>query len=409
MNILIIHSHNANRGDEAAVKAMVDELLVKYPEAEITISNNGFTPYPSMPENVIQIGRFPKLESRVAQLEFFIVLFFKGKFAFTKEARKFIHVLKRADIVLHAPGGPSIGDTYFKAERLYLWRLNLIRHMKIPYIFYAPSMGPFNCTSRNKLRQEVISGAEKIVLRDPISAKYVKEFLPDIEVEQVLDSALQHDIDIDQNVKKYNNYPELKKFIENHNKCIGITVTDLKWHPVHKSEKIIEQIPTIFKAFVTQKVKEGYGIILIPQLYGNLNDTKIMNDYMLRNDTFMIDAFSEERDAYFQQYVISKLYAVVGMRYHSNIFSAKMGVPFVSVSYEQKMKGFMQSIGLSEYCIDLNDLSEKMLFAKFGQLEAGYDAYENRLKDIHLDMKKQAYKTTEIVVNFLRERGIANV
>lgn len=29
------------------------------------------------------------------------------------------------------------------------------------------------------------------------------------------------------------------------------------------------------------------------------------------------------------------------------------------------MKGFMQSIGLSEYCIDLNELSEKTLFAKF--------------------------------------------
>ena len=408
VNILVIHSHNANRGDEAAVKAMVDELLIKYPGATITISNNGFTPYPGMPENVIQIDRFPKLESRMAQLEFFIVLLFKGKFAFTKEARKFIRALKEADVVLHAPGGPSIGDTYFKAEKLYLWRLNLIRRMGIPYIFYAPSMGPFNCTSRNKLRKEVISGAERIVLRDPISVIYVKDFLPGVEVEQALDSALQNDIDIDKNERKYNNYPELKNFIENHEKCIGITITDLKWHPVHKNEKIIEQIPTAFKAFITQKVKEGYGVVFIPQLYGNLNDTKVMNDYMLDSDTFMIDAFSEERDTYFQQYVIGKLYAVVGMRYHSNIFSAKMGIPFVSVSYEQKMKGFMQSIGLSEYCIDLNELSEKTLFAKFGQLEANHDAYKNRLKNIHSDMKQQAYKTTEIVVNFLQEKGVTN-
>ena len=44
MNILIIHSHNDNRGDEAAVKAMVDELLMTYPEAVIYISNNGYTP-----------------------------------------------------------------------------------------------------------------------------------------------------------------------------------------------------------------------------------------------------------------------------------------------------------------------------------------------------------------------------
>ena len=66
-------------------------------------------------------------------------------------------------------------------------------------------------------------------------------------------------------------------------------------------------------------------------------------------------------------------------------------------------------VGLSEYCIDLNELSEKTLFAKFGQLEANHDAYKNRLKNIHSDMKQQAYKTTEIVVNFLQEKGVTNL
>lgn len=404
MNILIIHSHNANRGDEAAVKAMVDELLLKYPGANITISNNGFTPYPNMPSNVNQISRFPKLQSKTAQAEFFLVLATKGKVVFSKEAKMFMKSLHQADIVLHAPGGPSIGDTYFKAEKLYLWRLNFIRRLGVPYIFYAPSMGPFNCSARNKLRSKIISGAEKVILRDPISVKYVKEFLPNIDVEQALDSALQHDIDMSINEQKYNNYPELKKFIEEHERCIGITITDLKWHPMHKSEKIIEQIPVVFKAFISQKIREGYGIVFIPQLYGNLNDTRIMDEYMMDHGTFMVDAFSEERDTYFQQYVISTLYAVVGMRYHSNIFSAKMGTPFVSISYEQKMKGFMQSIGLSNYCVDLNDLSENMLSDKFRQLEVNHDAYKKKLQDTHSDMKCQAYKSTAEVIGFL-ERG----
>lgn len=56
----------------------------------------------------------------------------------------------------------------------------------------------------------------------------------------------------------------------------------------------------------------------------------------------------------------------------------------------------------------MNELSEKTLFAKFGQLEANHDAYKNRLKNIHSDMKQQAYKTTEIVVNFLQEKGVTN-
>lgn len=404
MNILIIHSHNANRGDEAAVKAMVDELLLKYPKAKITISNNGFIPYPNMPENVIQISRFPKLQSKVAQAEFFIVLATKGKVVFSREAKLFMKSLLQADIVLHAPGGPSIGDTYFKAEKLYLWRLNFIRKLGVPYMFYAPSMGPFNCSARNKLRRKVISGAEKVILRDPISVKYVKDLLPNTEVEQALDSALQHDIDLKENEQKYNAYPELKEFIEKHKKCIGITITDLKWHPVHRTEKIIEEIPKVFKAFISQKIKEGYGIIFIPQLYGNLDDTHIMNEYMQGHGTFMIDAFSEERDTYFQQYVIGKLFAVVGMRYHSNIFSAKMGTPFVSVSYEQKMKGFMQSIGLDDYCIDLKDLSENLLTDKFQKLEFEHEDYVKKLKLIHSDMKLQAYKTTAEVIDFLERR-----
>lgn len=50
----------------------------------------------------------------------------------------------------------------------------------------------------------------------------------------------------------------------------------------------------------------------------------------------------------------------------------------------------------------------KTLFAKFGQLEANHDVYKNRLKNIHSDMMQQASKTTEIVVDFLHEKGVTN-
>ena len=40
VNILVIHSHNANRGDEAAVKAMVDELLIREPRLRFLIMDS---------------------------------------------------------------------------------------------------------------------------------------------------------------------------------------------------------------------------------------------------------------------------------------------------------------------------------------------------------------------------------
>lgn len=404
MNLLIIHSHNANRGDEAAVRAMVDELLIRYPNANITISNNGFTPYPNMPKQVEQICRFPKMRSRMAQLEFFIILATKGAISFTKEGKKFVKKLKSADLVLHAPGGPSIGDIYYESEKLYLWRLNLVRRMGIPYMFYAPSMGPFNDEKRNKVRSKILRGATKVILRDPISVKYVNEFIPELKVEQALDSALQHDVDIDVNEKKLRGYTSLSEFIGKFDKCIGITITDLLWHPKHKSTGIDKKIAEAFKGFIKKKTDEGYGVIFVPQLYGALNDTDTMNEFMIEGSTFMIDAFSEEYDTYFQQYVISKLYAVVGMRYHSNIFSAKVGTPFISVSYEQKMKGFMESVGLDNYCIDVYDLTEANLHSKFEILQGKYDEYKERLKELHGYMKEESYKTTQAVIDILEER-----
>ena len=38
-----------------------------------------------------------------------------------------------------------------------------------------------------------------------------------------------------------------------------------------------------------------------------------------------------------------------------------MGTPFVSVAYEQKMKGFMKKIQQEKYCIDISDLSFELL------------------------------------------------
>lgn len=43
-------------------------------------------------------------------------------------------------------------------------------------------------------------------------------------------------------------------------------------------------------------------------------------------------------------------------------FSAKQLTPFISITYEQKMLGFMKESGLEEYCIDVNELNADILW-----------------------------------------------
>lgn len=405
MRIFVLHAHTANRGDESAVKAMVDEIQYALPGTEITICINGSTFYPNMPSKVQQMGRVPKLHSKIGLIEFYLFYYSNGKIAFSKELRNFKEHLLKADLVLHAPGGPSIGDIYENVENLYLLRLDLARKLGKPYMFYAPSMGPFKSMKHDKLRRRVLNGAKKIILRDPISVGYLKEYLPDINVEQALDSALQHDIEDEANKVKFDNYPELVEFLSNHERCVGITITNLKWHPKHKNTDIAKVIEESFNQVIDYLIDNGYGIVFIPQLYGANDDTVVMNQYMRSEHTFMVDAYSDKYDAYFQQYLIGKLYAVIGMRYHSNIFSAKMATPFVSVSYEQKMEGFMSSLGLSNYCIQLKDLSYESLRSKFDTLVSKHDEYKKTLQDLHEMMKRESHKSTDHVINILESKG----
>lgn len=184
-------------------------------------------------------------------------------------------------------------------------------------------------------------------------------------------------------------------------KVVGVTITDLLWHPIHsKNEHLQEQIKTSFTALLENITSKGYKVIFIPQLFELGNDYALMEKYCINSNCLVL---SDQYDTYFQQFLISKLYAVVGMRYHSNIFSAKMGIPFVSVSYEQKMKGFMKKIDLLDYCIDIKELSGNKLIDRFNALEKNQNELRKYLSDKALELKFLSHKTIDIIEKSIDE------
>lgn len=404
MKFLIINCHPDNRGDEAAIHALVDELNILYSDCEIMLLIRGSgTPYPNMPANVKMMRQFIPVSTK-SNIAHTIALISYGTLVLSNGERILIDEIRSSDYIIHAPGGPSIGDTYYNDEPTYLKIFDLILKMHKHYMFYAPSMGPFNITKRNKWRTRILSGADIIALRDPISANSVKALLPNMTIYQTLDSALQHDVDVIENEKKLMEYNELNSFLISHDKCIGITITDLLWHPVFSKDRtLIDNISNTFIDVISELKREKYGIVFIPQLYGYGNDYDLMKSFCIDDDDFFVIKYDDDRyDTYFQQYLISKLYAVIGMRYHSNIFSAKMGTPFISVSYEQKMKGFMSKIELENYCIDISDLNKDILLNKFEDLVNNYSSYKQYLQSIHSDMKSESHKTTDLLVEVVK-------
>lgn len=401
-NIFIINAHWHNRGDEAANRAMLDEIQKRLPTSKITIQYNTYPirEIDSLKKNNIVVleNRFPTSKDL---LEILVLWISKGNIVWSKGGKEFVREIEKADIVIHAPGGPAIGDIYSNAEFAYLFRLLLTKRFKKKYFFYAPSMGPFHNKFRNILRKYILSSASGISFREEISSVYFDELIPGKKFKVTLDSAFQNSIDMRTNTEILEAYEELNSFMSRYNKIVGITITDLQWNPLYKDEiEIKNKIYYCFDGFINWLVSNGYGVLFIPQLFGIQNDYDYMNSFS-REGTFIID---DKYDSYFQQFLISKLYAVVGMRYHSNIFSCKMGTPFVSISYEQKMEGFMNKMALNKYCINIEDLDEKILKRKFDDLVCNYDNYSNYLKELSVDLKQKSAETTDYLFEIMKKK-----
>jgi colanic acid/amylovoran biosynthesis protein len=92
---------------------------------------------------------------------------------------------------------------------------------------------------------------------------------------------------------------------------------------------------------------------------------------------------------------------LLGMRMHSNIIAATQGTPFVSIAYEYKSEGISQDLGVSNYCIDINNLTEDKLY------ELLIEGYKNRVylsntinKSIDKIKKEEYMRWSQIFLNF---------
>jgi colanic acid/amylovoran biosynthesis protein len=409
LNILILNAHWNNRGDEAAIRAMIDslrsKLLIKNMRIMIFSKNPTYFPY----EDIELLDLFPSIERKVSSqlslgMDIFLTLITFGNLAFTKQGKKFVSAVHDADIVIHAPGGPAIGDLYGGKygflESFYLYRLLIPILKGKPVFFYAPSMGPFSGILRNRIRKFVLKRSSAIILREKISSKYLKTQLG-LDSYVTLDSALQNNIP-NEYLERYNNISEILIIIENE-KVVGMTITDLKWHVTYrKNDALTEKIMHSLSGVIKYLISKGYVIFLIPQLFGEGEDTPLLERFRKLNKE-KIFILPQNIDSFAHQVIISKLFCVIGMRYHPNIFAAKGNVPSISIYYEHKMKGFMEKLERTDLMINVEEISANKIIDKFTYLEENYNTIKEQLKKRTPQLKEESQKTTDIIIEKLKQ------
>lgn len=391
--ITIVNAHWSNRGDEAALIAVLAGLKKSYPNAQIIILFKEDHPIYQFP--VIKNVSYEIAKFNAKVWDIWLATITRGNIGINTKLKFMVKILLQSNLIIYSPGGSVINKRFFWRKQMeYLVPFICSKFYNIPLMVAAPSIGPFDTSKSNIILKWLLKVPEVFVVREEISKKYLAEIGVTENIIATIDSAFYDGIKEEENQKKLDDYIELKEYLNTYEKVVGITITDFAWHVKYgKDEELAKRITESFKKFLEKLQNEGYGVLFIPQLFENQNDYNYMNKFSTDKTFIMQDTY----DTYFQQYIISKLYVVEGMRYHSNIFSAKVGTPFIPIVYEEKMEGFINIAGLNEYSILLGELSFEKLEEKFEMLNKNYDKVKNMFQNKLPFWQSQASKTIKLL------------
>ena len=396
--IVIVNAPWNNHGDEAALRQLIKAIYNINENCVVTV----------LLKNQGEIIGFPVQENiKVHNAKFKITLrefrkYLQSQDSINDKAISItIDCIRKADLVVYAPGGSVINDRFFWWKQLeYLFPIALAKKFCVPFLMSAPSIGPFK---RGHVIRNILLRYAHICVREPISKKYLLEAGISANVKQTLDLAFASDYDVKEGKSKLQSpdCSELLTYLESHSRCVGITITDFKWHIVYgKNDRLRERIKNTFDDLITYLKEKKYGVVLIPQLFGNENDEILLREFAT-DDVFVMPA---GLDCSIQQCVISRLFSLIGMRYHSSIFAAKVGTPFVPIVYEEKMRGFIQDNPfLASYAVELDELEHKKVIWVFENLLETYSDYKKTLELYHDKWKRKAGITFEFLPKFLGE------
>ena len=85
--------------------------------------------------------------------------------------------------------------------------------------------------------------------------------------------------------------------------------------------------------------------------------------------------------------IISGFQGIITSRLHSCIVSYSLGIPFVAISWNNKLKYFADNIGVSERVMDSDELNFSRVLEKF----------ELAVSQGYCDINKEKYRQTSIV------------
>lgn len=419
MEVSISHAYSRkNKGDAALTSALLAEVHQIWPEAHVTIltmeeldAPETFegSPLEPMVLRYAHGNRREVLENLLWNL--WVMLLTLLWAASPKGLRRLIWLpesVKRpishylnADVVLGVGGGYLRGGDHLLSVYNLVTLLHpmwITRLLKKPFVCCSQSVGPVSTEIEARLLSWTLEHCTNgVIVRESISAR----FLEGIGMRKFVlgvDDAFR--------LEKAPILVPLRKSIDvgPHDLVVGFTVRN--WLSADRQASYERAVASVIDRLVEQY---GANIVLFAQVVATefSDDDRQVNRAVLsltkpqnREKIFLRD---NDENCHELATAYGQLDALVGTRFHSVIFSISGGVPAVAIEYEPKTSGIMGDIGLVDWVIKIEDVSEGRLFHLVQRMLDGLDAYRSDLQEKMKGYRARALETNDLLKEIVEE------
>lgn len=359
MKILMINQPLNNRGDESAHKALIRTICKEIPEAHIQVLFVGTNP-DSVSQFNVHMEKVEYINFKPAKAYGRIAIYglkFKNLHFFWHlhpTIRKILHLYHENDYILCAPGGICMGGFQ---DWYHLFFLKLAQYCNKPLIYYGRSFGPFPTITKDnrifkKISIEMLHYFTFLSIRDKKTEAIAKNL--GINYVTTVDTAFldsPHATAMPQEIQQQISLKNYVVFVPNL----------LIWHYAYKG--ISKNTIISFYLDVIDLIFNQYpqtNIIMLPQTFNYKtyegDDINLFKEIKQLKKDKRIIVISDKYSSDIQQTIISKAKFLIGARYHSIVFAINNNVPFISLSYEHKMIGLLQTLGKSNFSVDISNI-----------------------------------------------------
>lgn len=309
---------------------------------------------------------------------------YKVKAANRNSLKEIFRAIKRADVVLSGGGSLIQDKTSSRSLWYYLGIMILGKLLRKKVYVVGQGIGPVEKKFDRWLASIVLNKVDGITVRDQLSYEFLlKELGIKREVEIAADFAINFPLEeVDDRV--------FEKILEKE----GIDLLSQEYLLICPREWGNFELSRVELARAADFISEEYGyrIVFLPFYHEDIEESDRIATYMKMPS----DILTEKYDVEEILAIIKRSEFLIGIRLHSLIFAFISLVPFVGISYDPKIDGFLHSIG-EKSVGDVNSFTAESILERVGDILKNREDYVKKMANYLEKLKKKAEMNFEIL------------